>query len=129
MVEDAGYSAPVDVEIFSAENWWKRDSRRSSAHLRRTFPQIRVTMADYDAIIIGAGHNGLILAAYLGKAGLKTLLIDRRHVAGGGLSTLEDPRHPGFLHNTHAFFQRAITAMPWYCRSRTGAPWRTLYRA
>ena len=30
------------------------------------------------------------------------------------LSTLEDPRHPGFLHNTHAFFQRAITAMPWY---------------
>jgi phytoene dehydrogenase-like protein len=71
-------------------------------------------MADYDAIIVGAGHNGLVLAAYLGKAGLKTLLIDRKHIAGGGLSTLEDPRHPGFLHNTHAFFQRAITAMPWY---------------
>src|SRR3954447_7435336 len=68
----------------------------------------------YDAIILGAGHNGLILQAYLGKAGLKTLAIDRRPVAGGGLSTLEDPRHPGFLHNTHAFFQRAITAMPWY---------------
>src|SRR6478672_9013787 len=68
----------------------------------------------YDAIIIGAGHNGLILQAYLGKAGLKTLCIERRHVAGGGLSTVEDPRHPGFLHNTHAFFQRAITAMPWY---------------
>jgi phytoene dehydrogenase-like protein len=71
-------------------------------------------MREYDAIIIGAGHNGLILAAYLGKAGLKTLLIDRRHVAGGGLATMEDPRHPGFLHNTHAFFQRAITAMPWF---------------
>ena len=68
----------------------------------------------YDGIILGAGHNGLILQAYLGKAGLKTLAIDRRPVAGGGLSTLEDPRHPGFLHNTHAFFQRAITAMPWY---------------
>src|SRR3954464_10708381 len=68
----------------------------------------------YDAIILGAGHNGLILQAYLGKAGLKTLAIDRRPVAGGGLSTLEDPRQPGFLHNTHAFFQRAITAMPWY---------------
>src|SRR6187200_761298 len=68
----------------------------------------------YDAIILGAGHNGLILQAYLGKAGLKTLAIDRRPVAGGGLSTVEDPRHPGFLHNTHAFFQRAITAMPWY---------------
>jgi phytoene dehydrogenase-like protein len=71
-------------------------------------------MTEYDGIIIGAGHNGLILQAYLGKAGLKTLCIERRHVAGGGVSTVEDPRHPGFLHNTHAFFQRAITAMPWY---------------
>src|SRR5256885_9892014 len=71
-------------------------------------------MLTYDGIIIGAGHNGLILQAYLGKAGLKTLCIERRHVTGGGLSTLEDPRHPGFFHNTHAFFQRAITTMPWY---------------
>jgi phytoene dehydrogenase-like protein len=68
----------------------------------------------YDGIIIGAGHNGLILQCYLGKAGLRTLSIDRKPVAGGGLSTMEDPRYPGFLHNTHGFFQRAITAMPWY---------------
>jgi len=68
----------------------------------------------YDAIVLGAGHNGLILQAYLGKAGMKTLAIERRAVAGGGLSTLEDPRRPGFLHNTHAFFLRAVTAMPWY---------------
>lgn len=68
----------------------------------------------YDGIILGAGHNGMILQAYLGKAGLKVLAIERKAVTGGGLSTLEDPRHPGFLHNTHAFFQRAITAMPWY---------------
>jgi phytoene dehydrogenase-like protein len=71
-------------------------------------------MPDYDGIIIGAGHNGLILQSYLGKAGLRTISIDRRAVAGGGLATVEDPRYPGFLHNTHAFFQRAITAMPWY---------------
>ena len=77
-------------------------------------------MADYDGIIIGAGHNGLILQAYLGKAGLKTLCIERRHVVGGGLSTVEDPRHPGFLHNTHAFFQRAITTMPWYADLELG---------
>jgi phytoene dehydrogenase-like protein len=70
--------------------------------------------ASYDGIILGAGHNGLILQAYLGKAGMRTLAIERRAVAGGGLSTLADPRHPGFLHNTHAFFLRAITAMPWY---------------
>jgi phytoene dehydrogenase-like protein len=70
--------------------------------------------AIYDGIILGAGHNGMILQAYLGKAGMKVLAIERRAVTGGGLSTLEDPRHPGFLHNTHAFFQRAITTMPWY---------------
>jgi phytoene dehydrogenase-like protein len=69
---------------------------------------------NWDGIIIGAGHNALVLQAYLGKAGLKILSIDRRHIAGGGLSTMEDPRRPGFLHNTHAFFQRAITQMPWY---------------
>ena len=68
----------------------------------------------YDGIILGAGHNGMILQAYLGKAGLRTVAIDRNHCAGGGLATLEDPRFPGFLHNTHAFFQRAITVMPWY---------------
>src|SRR5260370_32148690 len=69
-------------------------------------------MTTYDAIILGAGHNGLILQAYLGKAGLKTLAIERRGVAGGALSTVEDPRR--FVHNTHAFFLPAITAMPWY---------------
>ncbi|MGZ3409030.1 MAG: phytoene desaturase family protein [Xanthobacteraceae bacterium] len=68
----------------------------------------------YDGIIIGGGHNALILASYLGKAGLRILVVERKHIAGGGLSTLEDPRHPGFLHNTHAFFQRSITTMPWY---------------
>ena len=34
-------------------------------------------MTVYDGIIIGAGHNGLILQAYLGKAGLKTVTIER----------------------------------------------------
>lgn len=68
----------------------------------------------YDGIILGAGHNGLILQAYLAKAGLDILAIERRAVVGGGASTMEDPRFPGFLHNTHAFFQRAITTMPWY---------------
>ena len=68
----------------------------------------------YDGLILGAGHNGLILAAYLAKAGLRVLLVERRAGVGGGAETFEDPRHPGFLHNTHAFFQRAITTMPWY---------------
>jgi phytoene dehydrogenase-like protein len=71
-------------------------------------------IGDYDGIIVGAGHNALILATYLGKAGFRMLAVDRAAVAGGGLATLEYPRQSGFLHNTHAFFQRAITAMPWY---------------
>jgi phytoene dehydrogenase-like protein len=71
-------------------------------------------MRDYDGIILGAGHNALILAAYLGRAGLRMLAVDRAAVAGGGLATIEYPRQSGFLHNTHAFFHRAVTAMPWY---------------
>ena len=61
-----------------------------------------------------AGHNSLVLQAYLCKAGLKVLCLERRDTPGGGLTTLEDPRHPGFLHNTHSFYHRALTRMPWY---------------
>jgi phytoene dehydrogenase-like protein len=68
----------------------------------------------YDAIVVGAGHNALILQAYLGRAGLRTLSVERRSQAGGGLSTMEDPRSPGFLHNPHAFFLRSVTSMPWF---------------
>jgi phytoene dehydrogenase-like protein len=70
--------------------------------------------ATYDGILLGAGHNALVLQAYLGKVGLKTLCLERSPAPGGGLATHEDPRHPGFLHNTHSFFHRAITQMPWY---------------
>lgn len=70
--------------------------------------------ADFDGIILGAGHHGLILQAYCGLAGLKVVCLERSSIAGGGLSTLEDPRHPGFWHNTHSFFHRAMTHMPWY---------------
>lgn len=48
----------------------------------------------YDAVIIGGGHNGLISAAYLAKAGLKTLVLERRYVLGGAAVTEEIV--PGF---------------------------------
>jgi phytoene dehydrogenase-like protein len=41
-------------------------------------------MAKYDVVIIGGGHNGLVAACYLAKGGLKTLVLERRDVAGGG---------------------------------------------
>ena len=68
----------------------------------------------YDGIILGSGHNSLILQAYLCKAGLKVLCLERRNIAGGGLTTMEDPKHPGFLHNTHSFYHRSLNQMPWY---------------
>ena len=70
--------------------------------------------SDYDGIILGAGHNALVLQAYLSRAGLRTLTLERAAVPGGGLATVENPRLPGFLHNTHSFFHRALTAMPWF---------------
>lgn len=68
----------------------------------------------FDAIVLGAGHNGLILQAYLCRAGLSVVCLERSDKPGGGLATVEDPRYPGFLHNTHSFFHRAITQMPWF---------------
>ena len=46
-------------------------------------------MAEYDAIIIGGGHNGLVCAAYLAAGGLKTLVLERRAVVGGAAVTEE----------------------------------------
>src|SRR3954463_2059403 len=48
----------------------------------------------YDAIIIGGGHNGLVTAAYLARAGKKVLVLERRHVLGGAAVTEEI--FPGF---------------------------------
>ncbi len=55
----------------------------------------------YDALIIGAGHNGLVCAAYLGMAGLKVKLVERRHNIGGAAVTEEF--HPGFRNSVAAY--------------------------
>ena len=58
-------------------------------------------MAAYDAIIIGAGHNGLTCAAYLAAAGLKVKVLERRSVVGGAAVTEEF--HPGFRNSVAAY--------------------------
>src|SRR3984957_3358655 len=57
--------------------------------------------APYDAIIIGAGHNGLVTAAYLGRAGKRVLVLERRPLVGGACVTEE--AFPGFKVSTAAY--------------------------
>jgi phytoene dehydrogenase-like protein len=61
-----------------------------------------VTAGDIaDAIIVGAGHNGLVCACYLARAGLKVKVLERRGVVGGAAVTEEF--HPGFRNSTAAY--------------------------
>ena len=66
-------------------------------------------MSDYfDAIVIGAGHNGLTAAGYLGKAGLRTLVLERRHVVGGAAVTEEF--HPGYRNSIVSYVVSLLRA-------------------
>jgi phytoene dehydrogenase-like protein len=71
-------------------------------------------MTEYDIIIIGGGHNGLVAACYLAKAGLKTLVLERREIVGGAAVTEEI--HPGFRcstlsHSTAPFLPQIIRGL------------------
>jgi phytoene dehydrogenase-like protein len=60
-----------------------------------------VKHAAFDAIVIGAGHNGLVTAAYLAKAGKRVCVLERRHVLGGCASSEE--LWPGYRVSTAAY--------------------------
>lgn len=61
----------------------------------------KTTTKQWDAIVIGAGHNGLVCAAYLAKAGKQVLVLEQRDVVGGAAVTEEF--HPGFRNSVAAY--------------------------
>lgn len=68
-------------------------------------------MEQYDAIIIGGGHNGLLAGAYLAKAGAKVLVLERRWETGGAVMTDEQS---GCRINTHACYMMMMDKSPAY---------------
>jgi beta-carotene ketolase (CrtO type) len=66
---------------------------------------------EYDAIIIGAGHNGLTCACYLATAGLKVLVLEQYHSIGG-MTITEEITLPGFKSDVHAFGYQLANLSP-----------------
>src|SRR6266508_5510587 len=69
---------------------------------------------EYDGVVIGAGHNGMICAAYLAKCGQKVMVVEKNMEVGGGLDSHEDRNYPGFWHNIHSVFHRGLVMLPWF---------------
>src|SRR5215470_16156266 len=87
--------------------------QRRSARRQTRGRNVHALERNYDGIIIGAGHHGLVLGAYLAKAGLDILVVERRLDYGGGLSTKE-ATEPGFYHNLHSINHFHISETPWF---------------
>ena len=65
----------------------------------------------YDVIVIGAGHNGLVAGAYLARAGMSTLVLERNERVGGAVASGEITR-PGFIHDLFATNQNLFLGSP-----------------
>jgi phytoene dehydrogenase-like protein len=65
----------------------------------------------YDVVVIGAGHNGLVAATYLARAGMSTLVLERNERVGGAVASGEITR-PGFVHDLFATNQNLFLGSP-----------------
>jgi phytoene dehydrogenase-like protein len=57
--------------------------------------------ADWDAVVVGGGHNGLVAAFYLGRAGLRTLVLEKNAVVGG--AAVSEEFHPGYRNSVASY--------------------------
>ncbi|MGH3062344.1 MAG: FAD-dependent oxidoreductase, partial [Gaiellaceae bacterium] len=64
-----------------------------------------------DVVVAGAGHNSLVAAAYLARAGLEVLVLEARPVVGGNTAT-EELTLPGILHDSCSTAHNLIQASP-----------------
>ncbi len=71
-----------------------------------------MTAQRYDAVVVGAGHNGLVCAAYLARAGRRVLVVERRHKIGGATTTEEI--YPGFRYSCCSYVVSLLR--PWIIR-------------
>ena len=65
----------------------------------------------YDVVIVGAGHNGLVAAFYLARAGLRTFVVERRSIVGGACTTEEFA--PGFKASPGAYVLSMLRGAIW----------------
>lgn len=70
-----------------------------------------MTDTNYDVVVVGSGHNGLIAAGYLAKAGKRVLVLERMDYPGGGVHTME-MAEPGFWSERHSALHVLIQANP-----------------
>ncbi len=79
---------------------------------RPQFASGKPTRSHYDAIIVGAGHNGLVCAGFLAKAGRKVLVVEQRSQIGG--VTTSEQTHPGFTYSACSYVVSLMR--PWIVR-------------
>jgi len=70
-----------------------------------------VSQGEFDVVVAGAGHNSLVAAAYLAKAGLRCLVLEARNQVGGDTAS-EELTLPGFWHDTCSTAHNLIQASP-----------------
>ena len=95
------------------------DAASESLRRGRDQADLGVVTADADVVVAGAGHNSLIAACYLAKAGYRCLVLDARDIPGGGATT-EEVLLPGYKIDTCATGHTLIRVNPLLTRDELG---------